>query len=207
MAIDRTVLLSLIPTDRWASLDEIAAQIGETASAVRERIADLIADGASIDASAAGYQRYDPSLDVWNAPEDAPTPLVVAPAKRRQPGPKVAPVEVAPSSFAAAVRQKRVAAGLSQNALARLSRVNPAYVNRMERGNHHPARPVVLAMASALGMDEAATDRFLYLAGHAPERDYQSLYEDAQRRLEGIDHLMTGWGVITRAGRGREEAV
>lgn len=193
MTIDRTVLLSLIPMDRWASADEIAVQLGQTPSTIRSRIADLIAVGASIDTSAAGYQRYDPSIDVWAEPEaQAAVPPKPRPT-HRAPGPKVVAVDVPPESFAAAVRRARIAVGLSQNALARLSGVDPAYVNRMEKGNHHPARPVVLAMASALGMDTGATDRFLYLAGHAPETDYQTLYEGAQRRLAGIDRSMVGW--------------
>jgi transcriptional regulator with XRE-family HTH domain/biotin operon repressor len=209
MSIDRTVLLSLIPMDRWASLDEIAAQLGQTASAIRERIADLIADGASIDVGAAGYRRYDPSSDVWAETQTASPPVPAkAPKTLRHQGRRAPLTTLSPTSFAAFVQRARIAAGLSQNALARLSRVDPAYVNRMEKGNRHPARPVVLAMASALDLDEAATDRFLYVAGLAPERDYQALYEDAQRRLGEINSVLTGWNPqISAAARERREAV
>lgn len=213
MTVDRTVLLSLIPYNRRASASEIAVQLGQTPSIIREAIADLIADGLTVDANTQGYRRYTQAIDV-TALEDTPTPsepLAVAPetpapvAMRHKSGRRAA-VDAVPSSLAIAIKQARIAAGLSQNALARLSGIDPAYVNRFERGiqDARPSRTVVLAMADAMDFDTAATDRLLYLSDHAPITDYQSLYEDAVRRLTDIDRALTGFEVSS-AGQERKE--
>jgi transcriptional regulator with XRE-family HTH domain len=85
---------------------------------------------------------------------------------------------VSGETFAAMLRRHRIEAGLSQNQLARLAKIDPAYVNRMERALANyttvPSRRVVLGLADALEMGPGPTDRFLFAAGLAPETDWQS---------------------------------
>ena len=67
------------------------------------------------------------------------------------------------------LRDWRERAGLSQNALARLMGVNPAYVNRLEhggRGAHN--RDLLESAADALGLSVAERDQFLAAGGHWP---------------------------------------
>lgn len=70
------------------------------------------------------------------------------------------------------LRSLRVRAGLSQNALARLAGVDPAYINRLERPTppHRtmPSRRVVLAIAASVEAGRANTDRLLIAAGLCP---------------------------------------
>jgi transcriptional regulator with XRE-family HTH domain len=75
-------------------------------------------------------------------------------------------------AFGATVRALRLQAGISLNELARRARVDPAYIHRIEsRGAQRPPlprRPVVVAIAVALGSDARQTDQLLALAGHTP---------------------------------------
>ena len=75
-------------------------------------------------------------------------------------------------AFGAAVRARRLQAGISLNELARRAGVDPAYIHRIEaRGVKRPPvprRPVVLAIAAAFGSSPREADQLLALAGHAP---------------------------------------
>src|SRR5258708_36568719 len=75
-------------------------------------------------------------------------------------------------AFGATVRALRLHAGISLNELARRAGVDPAYIHRIEsRGARRPPlprRPVVVAIAAALGSDTRQTDQLLALAGHTP---------------------------------------
>src|SRR5258708_15904124 len=75
-------------------------------------------------------------------------------------------------AFGATVRALRLHAGISLNELARRAGVDPAYIHRIEsRGAQRPPlprRPVVVAIAAALGSDTRQTDQLLALAGHTP---------------------------------------
>src|SRR6266850_2474641 len=75
-------------------------------------------------------------------------------------------------AFGASVRALRLQAGLSLNELARRAGVDPAYIHRIEsRGAQRPPlprRPVVVAIAVALGSDAHQTDQLLALSGHTP---------------------------------------
>ena len=59
---------------------------------------------------------------------------------------------------------------LSQNALARATGVNAAYVNRLESGKQPapPSRGVVEQLAAALELGGPERDRLLVAAGHWP---------------------------------------
>jgi transcriptional regulator with XRE-family HTH domain len=71
--------------------------------------------------------------------------------------------------FGALFGQWRERAGLSQNALARRMGVNPAYVNRLERGGRGAGnRELVESAALALGLSAAERDSLLAAAGHWP---------------------------------------
>jgi transcriptional regulator with XRE-family HTH domain len=75
-------------------------------------------------------------------------------------------------AFGATVHALRLEVGISLNELARRAGVDPAYIHRIEgRGAHRPPlprRPVVTAIAAALGSDAHQTDQLLALAGHTP---------------------------------------
>lgn len=61
---------------------------------------------------------------------------------------------------------------MSQNRLARLAQIDPAYINRMARSPIAPTREIVLAIANALGLVGPHADRLLWAAGLAPDHDY-----------------------------------
>lgn len=88
--------------------------------------------------------------------------------------------------FRCKLRSLRIGAGLNQSGLARAVGIDPAYVNRMERFDTAPSRVIVLALGAALGLDDVATDRLLYLAGHAPRTDWQTIAERACDQLAVI---------------------
>jgi transcriptional regulator with XRE-family HTH domain len=75
-------------------------------------------------------------------------------------------------AFGATVHALRLQVGISLNELARRASVDPAYIHRIEsRGAQRPPlprRPVVLAIAAALGSDAHQTDQLLALGGHTP---------------------------------------
>ena len=81
-------------------------------------------------------------------------------------------------AFGQAVHELRVQVGLSLNQLARRAGVDPAYIHRIEsRATDRPPvprRPVVLAIAAALGLDRRATDELLVHAGYAPDAVLES---------------------------------
>ena len=75
--------------------------------------------------------------------------------------------------FGALLRSLRVRMGLSQNHLARMAGVDPAYVNRLERApassTSLPSRKVVLALADSLEAGPVDLERLLVAAGLCPE--------------------------------------
>jgi transcriptional regulator with XRE-family HTH domain len=92
--------------------------------------------------------------------------------------------------FAERLRQARLRRGLSQRALARASRINPAIVSRLESGDRGPSGPEqVRALAAALALDPADADALLASAGYWP----QSLLDlgPADETLLGIAQLLT----------------
>jgi transcriptional regulator with XRE-family HTH domain len=75
--------------------------------------------------------------------------------------------------FGALLRSLRVRMGFSQNQLARMAGVDPAYVNRLERASAEstslPSRKVVLALADAVEAGPVDVERLLVAAGLCPE--------------------------------------
>ncbi len=57
------------------------------------------------------------------------------------------------SAFGGVVRQARLAAGVSQEALAYTASVERSYFGRIERGQSQPTLYVVLKVAAALGIE------------------------------------------------------
>lgn len=53
-------------------------------------------------------------------------------------------------AFGAALREARIARGLSQEDLARLANVDPSYIGRIERGGHNLPLLTVLRLTDAL---------------------------------------------------------
>ncbi len=74
------------------------------------------------------------------------------------------------AAFAELLKSYRAARGMSQRALARAARINPAIANRLESGERGPSGPdQVRALAAALGLDAEQTDRLLGAAGFWPD--------------------------------------
>lgn len=72
--------------------------------------------------------------------------------------------------FGTRLRGLRERAGLSQNALARASGLNPASINRLESGERSPgSREIVEQIAGALGLPPGDRDQLLGSAGHLPD--------------------------------------
>src|SRR6187551_361285 len=75
--------------------------------------------------------------------------------------------------FGALLRSLRVRMGFSQNHLARMAGVDPAYVNRLERAaatsTSLPSRKVVLALARSVEAGPVDVERLLVAAGLCPE--------------------------------------
>jgi transcriptional regulator with XRE-family HTH domain len=104
--------------------------------------------------------------------------------KRTERGrPCMAPV-AQPTAFGALLRQLRVAARLSQHALAVAAAVDPAYVNRLERAEPGPSRRVVCRLWLALSDDDDALDGLLAAAGLLPA---------CVVRAGGWDCYLRGW--------------
>lgn len=84
----------------------------------------------------------------------------------------------APPDGPALLNRLRLGAGLSQNQLARAARIDPAYVNRIERrlGSHTPSRAVILRLTDALELDLDQGDRLLHAFGLAGRVDWQSAW-------------------------------
>jgi transcriptional regulator with XRE-family HTH domain len=57
------------------------------------------------------------------------------------------------AAFGAVVRDRRLSAGISQEALAYTAQVERSYFGRMERGQSQPTLFVVLKVAAALGLE------------------------------------------------------
>lgn len=97
-------------------------------------------------------------------------------------------------TFGALLREHRIAAGLSQNRLARLVGCDPAYIHRFEKypERHAPSRAIVLGIAVAVNLDAYATDRLLFAAGLAPENDWQAIALDYAQRFVKIDRVLLG---------------
>jgi len=56
-SIDPYVLLTLIPSDRWTTYQEIAVQVGSTPQIVRREIGRLMQDGKDITMTESGCTR------------------------------------------------------------------------------------------------------------------------------------------------------
>lgn len=86
------------------------------------------------------------------------------------------------AAFGELLRRFRFRTGLSQNQLARLAGVDPAYVNRLERGGASiPSRRVVLSFCDVLETSADDRERLLVAAGHCPEAILRAGGWDAYR--------------------------
>jgi XRE family transcriptional regulator, regulator of sulfur utilization len=84
-----------------------------------------------------------------------PTRSRSAPRRGRPPGARSFDAGVA-AAFGSVVREARLAAGVSQEALAQLAHVERSYFGRIERGQSQPTLYVVLKLAAALDLEAAA---------------------------------------------------
>src|SRR5207344_1883751 len=90
-------------------------------------------------------------------------PLMTIPLRRLEPGPP-------DTSFGGLLRHLRIRVGWSQNQLAREAGIDPAYVNRFEKGAQGgPSRKVVLALADVLECGPRYREELLVAAGHCPQ--------------------------------------
>lgn len=105
------------------------------------------------------------------------------------------------------LRRLRVERGLSQSELCRRAVVDPAYVNRLERAGQVqaggkviketiPGRGIILSIAESLDLTYAERDRLLFIAGLAPETDWQTRCEDIEAALQTVREAV---GVLATA--------
>lgn len=80
-------------------------------------------------------------------------------------------------SFGQLLKQHRLQRGLTQTELSRAIGVTPSYITRLEYGERHPSRRVVLALAKALALPPAERDQLLASALHLPEGSLERLVE------------------------------
>lgn len=74
------------------------------------------------------------------------------------------------AEFSEKLKAYREGRGISQNALARASGLNPASINRLESGERSPSnRALVEQICSALGLSVPERDDLLTSAGHLPD--------------------------------------
>ena len=125
--------------------------------------------------------------------------------------------------FGAKLQALREQAGMSQNALARASGLNPASINRLESGERSPSnRTVVEQICDALGLSPAERDDLLASAGHLPDvyaqippsdptllsvarvlSDPQVSEADREEFRSIVESLARRWlGTSSRGGRG-----
>lgn len=80
--------------------------------------------------------------------------------------------QAAPAQFPALLRWFRQRAGLSQNRLARLAGIDPAYVNRIEAAPADdpvvPRLPILAALGEALELTPPERDRLYFAAERLP---------------------------------------
>lgn len=105
-------------------------------------------------------------------------------------------------SFGALLRELRIRAGLSQTRLAERSGYDRSHVSRLEDGSRAPKFGTVLALAAALGLSDADTDRLLVVAHFPPasphiqallDAVWSGAWSDATRSLAAcMDAATTG---------------
>lgn len=78
-------------------------------------------------------------------------------------------------TFANALQQARLDAGLSQHQLSIDSGYNHSFISRLETDSRKPSQQTVLVLANALGCNVYETDALLISAGFAPESDHMRM--------------------------------
>ncbi len=76
---------------------------------------------------------------------------------------------MASSDWSAALREARMALGLSRKALAERAHVSPATIKAYERGVRRPSRPYLSAIIAALAVDRGWRNEIFAAAGFAPD--------------------------------------
>jgi transcriptional regulator with XRE-family HTH domain len=92
--------------------------------------------------------------------------------------------------FGATLARLRRNANLSTSALARAVNLDPANLERLERGEARtPDRQLVLDLAVALGLSDPQTDELLWSANHLPQRAGNSWEKPEERTVAlFVDH-------------------
>jgi allantoicase len=80
-------------------------------------------------------------------------------------------------TFGQMLAARRANVDMSRVVLSEIVDCHDTYIGLLERDARTPSRQTVLALADALALNTSQTDRLLYIAGHAPQVDYQMLYE------------------------------
>src|SRR5213082_1178805 len=94
------------------------------------------------------------------------------------------------TSFGDLLRRYRVAAGLSQEALAEQARMSARAISDLERGVHRlPYKDTVAQLATALGL--TATERAILEAAARGPRDAAAADDRRQEGLQGAPLLTT----------------
>lgn len=93
---------------------------------------------------------------------------------------------------------------MSQKELAREAGIAGRYVHMIEHGQRTPPRRIILILAEALDLKTSETDRLLFLAGYAPQTDYQVRCEMLEGEIENLIGRLrksSVWNFETDEGR------
>jgi transcriptional regulator with XRE-family HTH domain len=85
-----------------------------------------------------------------------------------------------PSGFGQQLRRLRDGSGLTQAELAERAGIHPNTMARMERGEHEPAWPLVLALARALGVTADA-----FMPAEEPATAVEAQAEEKPAKAKG----------------------
>jgi len=99
------------------------------------------------------------------------------------------PVPRRKATFGSLLREHRLSAGLTQEALAERSSVSPRTIQEVEAGSVQPRRSTALALAQALGLPDTALDELLTAAASRPGRRVSRTSGDDAGRQAAPDVL------------------
>ncbi len=93
------------------------------------------------------------------------------------------------ATFGGALRKHRLAAGLTQEALADRSGVSPRTIQEVEAGSVQPRRSTAISLAQALNLSEPARDELVQAAVPRPRRRLSGVPSDSPDRRDMPDML------------------
>ncbi len=115
--------------------------------------------------------------------------------------------DVSESGFGALLRQRRLAAGLTQEALAERAGLGVRSIQGLERGQNRPQRDTAERLATALDLDAASRARFLVAATPLPRDRSSAAYEATARPPVAAESARTNLPAALTSFVGRVEEI